>query len=60
MEILKNSENNTHCASKKLFGNLLTLMDNGIIIFDLELNGIYNNISYILSKEIISTSYLGE
>jgi signal transduction histidine kinase len=32
-------------------GNILALMDNGIIIFDVYLEGVYNNISNVLSQD---------
>lgn len=60
MDTSKMSINSDSTMLKTGIGNILGLMDNGIIIFDLNLDGIYNNINIVINKDILSTSNLEE
>jgi hypothetical protein len=47
-------------GEKSIISNIFGLMDNGIIVFDYKLDGIYNNISLVFTQSQVINTSLGD
>jgi hypothetical protein len=47
-------------GEKSIISNIFGLMDNGIIVFDSKLDGIYNNISLVFTQSQVVNTSLGD